>query len=139
TRRTPIEIRPHARTNQLVVIGPVREITEALAIIDQLDVPIDVESRMYQFDVIAADRMDRLIKELVGTVAVQTRYRSAIDRVANLPAVTATEDIHKRIAELIAELDNAATDCLSPIRFYTLAHRTAADVLSIISGIEGEQ
>lgn len=133
-----VDIAPDARTNQIVAIGPPEQVEEAVRIIGSLDVALEMTTKIYQFKVASAERVDRLTKELIGPLDAKRLYQSAIDKEANLLVVTTTLSIHEKITSLQADLDKPVAADLSPVRFYKLANATAADVLQTIRAIEGE-
>lgn len=125
-------------SNQVVVVGPERWVDEAVRIIQGLDISLGVETKAYQFKVISPQRVDRLIRDLMGTQEGGRFYRSAIDQDSGLLIVTATPEIHTRIGALMADLDVPAPASQSPIRVYKLINTTAADVLETIRALESE-
>jgi type II secretory pathway component GspD/PulD (secretin) len=125
-------------SNQVVVVGPTRWVDEAVRIIQGLDVSLGVETKAYQFKVISPQRVDRLIRDLMGTQEGGRFYRSAIDQDSGLLIVTATPEIHTRIGALMADLDVPAPASQSPIQVYKLINTTAADVLETIRALESE-
>ncbi|MBX9654964.1 hypothetical protein K2Y11_15235 [bacterium] len=132
-----VEIASDERTNQLVLIGTPESIQEAVDLLDRLDVPLDVITRTYTFRFAAAERVDRLIQQLIPPSQAKRRYSSAIDQEANLLVVNATLDVHQRIEELKSELDVATAQPQSPIRFYQLKHASVDEVLATIRAIQG--
>lgn len=132
-----IEINYDGRTNQLVLTGPKGLVREAVGIVETLDVPLALETRMYSFESTSPDRVDRLLKEMLDPLASKRLYHSAVDKEGNMLVVTASPEIHQKVESLKGELDKPITEERSPIRFYKLANATAMDVLQTISAIEG--
>jgi type II secretory pathway component GspD/PulD (secretin) len=125
------------RTNQLVLVGTRERIEEARTLAASLDTPLAVDTRVYQFHTASVDRVDRLVKELIGPLQAKRAYRSAADREAGLLVVTATQAVHARIVELRAGLDRPVPQGQSRVRSYRLENATAADVLDTIQALEG--
>ncbi len=132
-----VEIRSDARTNQLVLIGQRADVDEALTIINALDVKLDLETRIYKLQAAAPEKVDRLVRELIGPVAARTQYSAAIDREAGFLIVTGSKEVHDHVARISRDLDVAPSETQSRVRFYKLANRTAAEVLATIRAIEG--
>ncbi len=134
-----LEITQDPRTNRLVIIGTQERIREAKAVISSLDVPLELETRMYQLQATTPDRLDKIVRELIGPLASKTQYQSAIVQESHLLVVTSTAEVHKRVAALKADLDVPMTKEQSPIKLYRLANTTAVDVLETIRTIEGTE
>ncbi len=126
------------RTNRVVVIGLPDAVAEAVAMIESLDVPLGFKTEIYRFSVASPGQVDRLVRELIGEVAAQRMYKSAIDADANLLIVTAGPEVHEQVEALRGALDQPPEDSQSPIRFYKLQNAKAIDVLETLRSIEGE-
>jgi len=137
--KTPlaVQISADARTNQLVLIGTESAVAEAAELAASLDVPLELETKIYQFSSASPERIDRLAKELIGQAEAQRLYKSAIDDEAGLLIVTAPDAMHKKIRQLKDDLDVPAAQQQSPVRLYKLANATAGEVLKTIQAIEG--
>jgi len=131
-----IETLPVDRTNQLVLIGSQTQLDEAMETVHSLDVPLGLETRVYTFQSVGAERIDRLVRELVGELAVDRLYRSTVDADANLLAVTATPEYHGQVERLKEQLDQPYTESQSPMRIYKLENSTALEVLTVIRELE---
>src|SRR5207237_5091305 len=86
---------------------------------------------------ISPDRIDRLVKDLLGTSAKRL-YQATVDRNSQSLVVSATPGVLARIETLVKELDVPIAAERSPIRFYKLKNTKAADVLATITGLQGE-
>lgn len=140
TTPSPVEITVEPRTNQVVLIGTEEAVKAATELLQSIDVPLGVTTRTYQFQYVSPDRIDRLVKELIGANEVKRVYSSTVDTESNLLIATTTDAIHQRIANLKQQLDVAGTTQeRSPIRFYKLDNTTATDVLQTIQAIEGDE
>ena len=139
SQATGIVITPDERTGQVVVIAPKARMEEVLGYITGVDKPLDLITRVYRLKAIAPDRVDRLVKNLIGASAVKRAYQSSVDKDSQSLVVSATEDIHKKIEALVKDLDQPVAEGQSPIKFYKLKNTKAADVLSTISSLMGEQ
>jgi general secretion pathway protein D len=125
------------RTNQLVVVGAADSVAETLALVQSLDVPLAVETRTYTMTNTAPDRVDKLVKDLIGEATAKRLYKSAVDREANLLVVTTSAEIHQQVETIRKTLDKPLQDDQNPVRFYKLENAKAADVLSTLASIEG--
>ena len=67
-------------------------------------------------------------KQFVGRKP-QTSYQTTVDTEGNLLIVRASEEVHRQVAKLIANLDTAVDTTESPIQFYKLKNASALDVL----------
>ncbi len=133
-----LQVLGNQRTNKLVLIGSRDQVEEGKRIAASLDVPLGLESRVYAFTSTSPARVDRLVRGLIGEIQAKQHYQSVTDQEANLLIVTATPDIHKRIGEIVKDLDKPFQGQQSPIRFFKLQNATAKDVLETIREIEGE-
>ncbi len=134
-----IEIAVETRTNQIVLIGLERDVREAIDLADQIDVPLELQTKMYDFKVASPERVDRMVKELIGPVESKRSYQSSIDPEANLLIVTATPQVHQQVEALKKTLDVGSAEQRNPVRFYKLANTTAAEVLQTIKAIETQE
>jgi len=126
------------RTNQLVIVGEAAPVAETLSLIESLDVSLGLETKTYTLTSASPERVDRLVKELIGDANAKRLYKSAIDREANLLIVTATPEIHEQIETVRQTLDKPIADAQSPIRFYKLENAKASEVLLTLQNIEGD-
>lgn len=134
-----IVITPDERTGQVIVIAPKARMAEIQEFIHGIDKPLDLTTKVYHLKAIAPDRVDRLVKNLIGPAAVKRAYQSSIDKDSQSLVVSATDDILKKIDALLKDLDQPVAEGQSPIRFYKLKNTQAADVLATISSLMGEQ
>lgn len=132
-----LTVEADARTNRLVVLGTPDRVAAALKLIQSLDVPLHLVTKIYPFEVASPKRVDALVKQLVGPLAVDRLYRSAIDEQGNMLIVTAPEDIQRQVVAIQKQWDRAASKAASPVRFYKLLNTSAADVLATIQQLEG--
>ncbi len=123
------------RTNDLVVVGSKQAATEVEALLGRLDVPLELVTKIYQFDAAAPDRVEKLAKELIDPTILKHRYRSSVDREARILVVTAPASVHEKIESLKRDLDVIAERRASPIRVYRLMNTTAAEVLATIQSL----
>lgn len=137
TLASAIDVSHDPRTNQLVIIATADRLEEAAAIAASLDVDLGLQTRVYRFETVAPDRVERLVRELIDPVDAARLYRSAVDAQAGLLVVTTIQAIHERVAALQAGLDAPSDQALSPVRFYKLKHTSASAVLATIRTLEG--
>ena len=126
------------RTNQVIILSAGGDERRAMELIEALDVPTSAETRTYRLQHVDPARIDNLIQSLIGPSAAQ-QYRSTTDAESGLLIVTAPPYVHQRIEELQSELDVVQTaQSASRVRFYRLVNTTAAEVLSTIRAMEGQ-
>ncbi len=135
---TGILISPDDRVNQLVVVAPAERMKEIISLIQGLDRPIDLPTKVYHLKSISPERVDKLMKNLLGGTAAKRSYQASIDRESQSLIVSASPEIHLRLEAMMKELDIAVPESQSPIRFYKLKNTKAADVLATISGLYGQ-
>jgi type II secretory pathway component GspD/PulD (secretin) len=129
------------RTNQLLLIGTQPQIDDAIRLIEDLDIEIGLDLKTYQFEFVSAKQIDELIRHsLVGLddEAIKRVYQSTVNEQGNQIIATARAEIHGRIESLKKQLDveTAASERKSPIRFYTLKNVKAIDILDTLQSIE---
>ncbi len=134
-----LEIVQDTRTNQMIVIGPPAKVSALAGLTTQLDVPLPLETKVYNLRSISPDRLDKLVRELIDPADAKRLYQSASDKDSGLLIATTTQAIHQRIEGLKEQLDLPISEQASPIRFYKLTNTTAADVLATIRSLEEEQ
>ncbi len=127
------------RTNQIVAVAPPARLLDLMALVEGMDKAPSLKTKVYRLKSISPERLDRLVRGLIGPALAKRAYQSVIDQESASLAVSATPDIHARMDDLLKELDVPAADGgQSPIHFYKLKNTKAADVLATISGLLGE-
>jgi len=126
------------RTNRITLVAAEGAETEALALIERLDVPTEDETRTYRFLNVSAGRVDRLTRDALGPTA-DTRYRATVDEEAGLLVVTGPPTVHERVEALRQELDVPVSEEESHVRFYKLMNTSASEVLATIRSLEGSE
>jgi general secretion pathway protein D len=126
------------RVNQVIVVSPPDRTKEVISLIQGLDQTIDLQTKVYRLKSLTPDRLDKLVKNLLGPSATKRSYQSTVDRDSQSLVVSATPEIHTRIEAMTKELDVVAPESQSPIRFYKLKNTKATDVLSTIDGLYGK-
>lgn len=127
------------RTNRVAVVGSSDEVNEVTTLIQLLDVPLGFETKIYTFQIASPERVDRLVKNLIGKPAAKRLYNSQVDEQANLLIATTTPEIHKQIEEIRQKVDKPIEDSHSPIRFYKLENAKAVNILATLQTIEGDK
>lgn len=133
-----ISVLADERTNQLAMVGSASDVNQAIEMLNMLDLPLGVETKVYTFSVIAAEQLDSLAKSLIGEADSKRLYKSTIDRASNLLVVTTTPAFHQQIDALRKAMDIPVADGQSPIRFHKLENAKAADVLVTLQSISGD-
>ncbi|HSI33029.1 MAG: secretin N-terminal domain-containing protein [Phycisphaerae bacterium] len=129
---------PDERTGQIIVIAPKARAQDVADLIAGVDKPLELATKVYRLKQTSPERIDRLVKNLIGAAAAKRGYQSTIDREAQLLVVSASEDVHTRIDALIKDLDAPVAEAEKPVKFYKLKNAKAADVLSTIAALTGD-
>lgn len=132
-----VQVLDDVRTNRLILIGPQETVDGLRTLISELDVPLNQTTKVYQFENISADRIDRMMRQTLGEDNANRTYHAVIDEQANRLIVTSRADVHLKIEALKTELDQPpsvdATN--SPVRFYRLKNVKVIDVLDTLQSI----
>ncbi len=131
-----VQILTDTHANRVVVVGGTDQTQAAIDLLRQLDVPLGLRTRVYRVRNLSAERLDRLITGLLGPTESENSYESSVDEDGNLLTVRATDEIHRRTAALLRELDRPVEDTESPIQFYKLRNARAMDVLSTLLALQ---
>jgi type II secretory pathway component GspD/PulD (secretin) len=134
---TNAEVANDPRANQIVVVGTVDQVHEALELVRAFDVPLGLQTETYSLGQITADRLDRLARQLVGPSDTKRLYQSAVDAEGNALIVTTTPEIHTQVRMLATRLDTRTGQQQYPVRLYRLKNTTATEVLETLRAIEG--
>ena len=134
----PVTLTHEARTNRIVLVAADGAEGEALELIKMLDQPAGAETRSYRFAHVSAGRIDKLVRDLLGTAA-QARYKATVDEEAGLLVVTAPPEVHGRIESMARDLDQPVAEEMSHVRFYKLMNTSASEVLATIRALEGQE
>ncbi len=134
----PVQVLADERTNRLLLIGSQGQVDALLELIEQLDVALDVQMKIYRFEHVSATRVDMLIQQFLGEDNVQRAYQSVVDEETNRLIITTRPDIHKKIEEIRSQLDVAPTaeDANRTVRFYRLKNVNVRDILDSLRAIE---
>jgi len=129
---------PDDRTGQIIVIAPKARAQDVADLIAGVDKPLELATKVYRLKQTSPERIDRLVKNLIGPAAAKRGYQSTIDREAQLLVVSASDEVHARIDALIKDLDAPVAEAEKPVKFYKLKNAKAADVLSTIAALTGD-
>jgi general secretion pathway protein D len=114
---------------RIVVAGNSDMVKRAMELLKGLDVSLGVTTVVYRIRNTNAERIDKLIKGFVEPPNDESSYQTTVDEEGNLLIVRGSEEVHRQIAKLIAELDTVIDTAESPIQFYKLKNASAIDVL----------
>jgi general secretion pathway protein D len=128
---------PDAKANQIAVVATEPEMTEALALIESLDVSPKLETRAYHFRHISPKRIDAMVRSRVETDMPDAGYSAVVDEATGLLMVTGRSAVHKFVELLSKELDVENDPNRSNIQFYKLMNTSAAEVLQTIRALQG--
>lgn len=124
------------RTNQLLIVAPRELVEQIIKLAQTLDVPLGQKTEFYAFQFVAAERIDKLAKELFDPLTINRLYRSAIDGDDNMLIVTAPENVHERIRWLRDEMDVESKRPGSSVQFYKLKNASADEVLATLQSVQ---
>ena len=125
--------------NQVVLVGRVAAVEEAVSMIDAFDVPRGLEVRFYRLSIADPEEVDELITQMIGEAAAERTYSSATSSTRNLMAISTTPAIHQQVAALIEMLEQPPDEAESPVRFHRLEHAKAEEVLKTLESLEGSR
>jgi type II secretory pathway component GspD/PulD (secretin) len=131
-----VKVLADTRTNQLVLIGEKPRVDETRKLIETLDVPLGLVTRVYTFEHVSAERIDGIIADSLDPESGKRLYRSSVDAEENTLIATTTEEIHKQIEMLRKTRDVRARRGQSPIRFYKVKKLPVTELLRTIRTIE---
>ncbi len=132
-----VQVLEEARTNQLILVGSAEAVAEARELVEPLDLPLGLETKIYRFATAPPGQVDALVRELIGPVSSERLYRSAVDSQWGLLVVSTTPQIHEEVTALQADFDLQIEEASPVIEFYKLQNATAVEVLQTIQQIEG--
>jgi type II secretory pathway component GspD/PulD (secretin) len=97
---TGIFLTPDERTNQIVVVAPADQMQQVSELIAGMDKAPDLQTHVYHLTTISPDRLDRLVKDLLGSSA-RRLYQATVDRNSQSLVVSATPGVLSRIETLV--------------------------------------
>ena len=133
-----ISVTADERSNQLVVVAPPPRMDEVVGLINGFDKSPDTSTTVYRLKTLTPERVDQIVRGLLDPGMLKRGYQAGVDRDSQSLAVTATVEVHEKVARLIQDLDVPTPQSANPIQFYKLKNTKAADVLSTISGLLGD-
>ena len=133
----PVQLSADERINQIIVLSPPDRTKEVVDLIKGLDKPLDLSTKVYRLKSVSPDRVDKLMKGLLGPAA-RRAYQSSIDSDSQTLVVAASPEVHAQIESVVRELDVPMTEVQSPVRFYKLKNTRAVDVLATVQSLYGD-
>jgi general secretion pathway protein D len=135
---SPLSILAEANLPGMVLIGPTADVNEALALIQRFDVAPKAETATarYTFQHIGADYAQRMIQQLLTDA--KPALRLVLDTQGNTLYVTGTTDQHRRVGQVIQDLDSAQPTPTRSVKFYRLLNRRATEVFATLSAMLGQ-
>ncbi len=137
--RTRLALFEEPRTNEIVVVGTAAQVEEALTLLKRFDVSLGLVTQVYRFQHIQAERFHKLAQGYLAAQDSQRLYSASVDADGNLLIVRATPEIHKRLADLLQQIDSPIETKRSPIRFYKLKNANVLDVLYTLLALQEVQ
>jgi type II secretory pathway component GspD/PulD (secretin) len=135
TSSLPVTVIGLERTNKIAVVGAVKKAAEAIEMVKALDVPLELTTEIYEFQVASPEDVDDLVQDTIGELRAEKFYKSATYEDRSLLIATTTTQIHEQIVDFKERLDQPIKDARSPMRFYNLENAKAADVLKTLQSI----
>ena len=131
-----VHISSNARTNQLILTGRQEDLGEAKRLLQSLDIPSSLITKVYSFQNIGAGRIDELISKTLDPDQAKRIYRSTVDPGNNSLVATTTDRIHQRIATLKEQMDVPVPQQRSLLRFYKIKNTSVDEVLKTIQALQ---
>ena len=126
-------------SNRIIAVGDKSVVDEAVALMEELDVPESLITHSYHFQYTTPSQINNLVQGQLNPATRQSQYRFVIDEELGLLVVTTTEVVHDQIHGLMLDLDAAPLEHQNPVRIYKLMNTEAADVLATIRALEGNE
>ena len=121
-----VDIIASPKGNRILLAGELAEVQDVLKLLQKLDAPMGIVTKVYMLKHIPAERLDRIAKGFLGDGA---EYESTVDEDGNLLVVRSTADVQQQVARLMEQIDTPIERDESPIQFYKLKNASAIDVL----------
>lgn len=131
-----VELIDDERGNQILLVGPKKQVEEARELIRSLDTPLGLITETYGFTNVSAATIDQVARHLIGEEADERFYRSFVDEDANQLIIIATEEFHGLIKHLKTTRDIPPDQVASPIRFYKVKNLPVMELLETIRAVE---
>ena len=128
-----------AKTQQIAVIGAEDAVADAEALIRQMDVAPEIQTRTYRLRFVSPKRLDTLMRGQSEAIEMQTAYASTLDEPSGLLIVTASELLHRQLGQLVSDLDVEADPKRECMEFHKLTNAAAAEVLATIRNLQTGQ
>lgn len=132
---TAIQLLADPRTNQIAIVGRDSEVLRAKALLERFDVPLGLQTQVYQFRSVPAARLNTIFQELIDPLSKETLYQATVDEDANLLIVRTTVDLHQQLEKLRQQIDVAPEQTRSPVRFVKLKNANVDEVLQTLKAI----
>ncbi|MCZ6837602.1 MAG: hypothetical protein O7G85_17655 [Planctomycetota bacterium] len=130
-----LSILEQTASNQIILIGHPLRILQVLELLRELDTPSNLDTRIYRFHSTNPQKVDALVRQLIGDHASEYSYRSVIEEDEGLLIVTATPTIHDQVLSLKNEMDREL-ELIRPVtRFYRLRNTSVQDVYATLRGL----
>ena len=134
---TGIQIVRRERTNELVLLGPPGQVDAAFALLDAIDIPLGLETRIYRFRTASPQRVAGLVGNLIDDVSRERFFRSDADEDNGLLVVTTTPAIHEQVAAIQRDLDREIEATQPVVAYYKLLNAKAEDVFATLAEMQG--
>ncbi len=133
----PVELQVAPDGQQVLLIAATEDLPALEALVDQLDKSEPIESRSYRPRHFGIDEVATLLQQLLKPAAPGTGGGIEVvrDQLTNSLIVKATAEQHRRVAEVLAGLDNAPPTSRRQVRTLPVKHRQADEVAKVLTGL----
>ena len=131
---TGVEVVVQARTNQLILIGNVADVTQAEDLVRQLDKQLPTTPATFRLNFISPGRLDEVLRGIIEGRAVRPPYEARVE--GSTLIIESTREVHLLAEQLRTQLDTREAPAdQSPIRFYKVKNVPAQELLETIQSI----
>lgn len=130
-----VSIQPDPVNRGLLVMGTADQVAQVRTLIERFDVAVKRRTELYQPRFVTVARLKSLIEGLLSNTALKI----VVDEPGNTLIITARDEEHTQLRELVQRFDLAPQLLTTPLRFYKLLNRRADDVFATIAGILGSK
>lgn len=132
----PVELQVAPDGQQVLLIAATEDLPALEALVDQLDKSEPLETRSYRPRHFGIDEVATLLQQLLKPAMPGTAGIEVVrDQLTNSLIVKATAEQHRRVAEVLAGLDNAPPTSRRQVRTLPVKHRQADEVAKVLTGL----
>lgn len=132
TRQVDIQVAPDGA--QLLLIAPADVMDVLVALVQQLDRSEPIEIRTYRPKFFSIEEVAQLVQQLFKPSSAGG-IEIVRDKLTNSLIITATSDQHRRVTEVLDNLDNAPPAARRQVRTFAIRHRQADELAKVLTGL----